>query len=159
MILSSFPSRARSVRLVQYCSVKRRRFFFGFLSFPSLTPAPLSSAFLSSPPEKPNILFISGIAGAVPKSKVSSLSDSSSISPPSGDIKSINWSLISSMSSSVIFIFFSISSIGFMPSSFAQTRQSPSGSELVSAAFATNTTAGRFLHLEQSFMSYLRFVI
>ena len=148
------PFLALSVRLVQYCSIKRRRFFFCFFSPPSLT----SSAFFSFsefpvPIRLPKSLLNIGIAGAVPRSKVSSLSSESSSSPSSPiGIKSINCSLICSISSSEIFIFLSISSIGFMPNSLAQTRQSPLGSAFGFIASDTKTTAGRFLHFEQSFI-------
>jgi hypothetical protein len=54
-----------------------------------------------------------------------------------------------------MFIDLSISSIGFMPSCFAQTRQSPSGSALEFIGFDIKTTAGLFLHLEHSFIFLL----
>ena len=142
---------------MQYCSIKRRRFFLGLLSAAAFSlPSLLSLLSVFSPPKS---LPKNGNAGAVPKSKVSSFSSASSFSFSSlSDIRSINWSLICSISSSDIFIRLSISSTGFMPSSLAHTRQRPCGSEPGVDASARKTTAGRFLHLEQSFILYLRLI-
>ena len=143
------PLFAFSVRLVQYCSINLRRFFLG-LSLESALSA-VSSFFSGLTPRLPRILLKIGIAGAVPKSNVSSFKAASSKSS-SRFIKSINCSLICSISSSEIFIFLSISSTGFMPSSFAQTRHKPFGSASGLDISERKTTAGRFLHFEQSFI-------
>ena len=140
MMLSSWPFRALAVKSVQKFWMCLR-FFLWKLSFFCWTPALPKPPFS---PGRPPSIWSTGRVAAPP--------GANSSSPLSSLSRFISWvicSVAASSSSSVMPIFSIISLTGLIPSSLAQTRQSPWGFWL-SMPLETKTTAGRFLQRVQS---------